>query len=107
MGLIQDVKVIWELKKAYDKTKEAYKMDSTAIKAGWKTSEFWLTVLTNIIAIVGSLGGLIPPQTATVILAVANGVYGIIRAITKSSASSTSVTATTGSTVTVAPTDIQ
>lgn len=55
-----------------------------ASKPGWKTTEFWLTLLgTTIPTLVGALTGVIPPETAAIIVAVANGVYGVIRAATK------------------------
>ena len=54
-----------------------------AVKAGIKTTEFWLTMITNLITIVGSLKGVLDPQVSAIILAAANGVYGVIRAMAK------------------------
>ncbi len=60
-------------------------------KPGWKTSEFWITVLsTTIPTLIGAANGMIPPKWATIILAASSAAYGLIRAITKSSASGTS-----------------
>ncbi len=53
------------------------------MKAGIKTTEFWLTIITNLLAVVGVLEGVLPAQTAAVILAVLNGVYGVLRALQK------------------------
>lgn len=64
--------------------KEAKAMDGS--KPGYKTTEFWMHLLTNATTIVGALQGVIPPQTAAVILAVANGVYGVLRTIAKKDA---------------------
>lgn len=89
MGLIQEIKFLWHLRETWTKIKEAEKMNSTTVTPGWKTTEFWLTVLTNIITIAGSLQGIVPAQTAAIITAVANGVYGILRTITKSNSPST------------------
>lgn len=84
MSLWDKVKSFFAVKKFVEtEIKGAKNMDATG-KPGWKTTEFWLTMLTNLIAIIGSLKGVIPTETATIILAVANGVYGVIRAITKS-----------------------
>lgn len=60
--------------------------EPSTIKPGYKTTEFWLTTLTNISAIVGSLNGLISPDLAAIIVAVANGIYGVVRAIAKKGA---------------------
>ena len=87
MGLIANLKTIWKNRaaiktasNAVDGVKEAY------VKSGWKTTEFWLAVLSNIATVIPALGGLIPPEKAATILAVVNGLYGIVRAITKASA---------------------
>lgn len=61
-------------------------MEQTPVKPGWKTSEFWLTVITNLVTVIGTLHGVISPNVAAIALASLNGVYGIIRAITKSNA---------------------
>lgn len=53
-------------------------------KPGWKTSEFWLTVLgTTLPTLIGAANGVIPPKWATIILAASSAGYGLIRAITK------------------------
>ena len=58
-------------------------MSNVAIKSGWKTTEFWVTVVANLIVVVGALGEVIPADTAAVIIAVLNGVYGVLRALIK------------------------
>jgi hypothetical protein len=87
MGLLANLKMIWKNRAALkaasnaaDGVKEAY------VKSGWKTTEFWLAVLSNIATVVPALGGLIPPEKAATILAVVNGLYGIVRALTKAAA---------------------
>lgn len=87
MGLIANLKTAWKNRaalraasKAADGVKEAY------VKSGWKTTEFWLAVLSNVATVVPALGGLIPPEKAATILAIVNGLYGIVRALTKATA---------------------
>lgn len=87
MGLLANLKLVWRNRtalkaasKAADGVKEAY------VKTGWKTTEFWLAVLSNVATVVPALGGLIPPEKAATLLAVVNGLYGIVRALTKASA---------------------
>jgi hypothetical protein len=63
--------------------KEANTM--TGITPGWRTSEFWLTVLgTNVPALVAAYQGKIPPQYAALVLAAANFGYALLRTIHKS-----------------------
>lgn len=90
MNIFQKIKTLWTVKGvAQDIQKEATQMDGT--KPGWKTTEFWLTVLgTNIPTLIGAISGVIPPKIAAVVLAVANGVYGLIRAITKNGSAGSS-----------------
>jgi hypothetical protein len=52
-------------------------------KPGWKTSEFYLTVLSNLIAIAGALNGVLDPKTAAIIMAVLNGLYTTLRTVAK------------------------
>lgn len=85
MTLWKKVKLIFGLRKVVNQTiKEATHMEGT--KPGYKTTEFWLNILTNIITIVGTLKGVIPEQTAAIIIASANGIYGVVRAIAKKQA---------------------
>lgn len=84
MGLGDNLLFFWKHRKqikeasgAVDNIKEAY------VKDGYKTTEFWMTICTNIVTIVGALQGVIPADTASIILAVANGVYGVLRVVSK------------------------
>lgn len=53
------------------------------MKAGVQTTEFWMTILTNIVSIVGALQGVISPEIAAIIVSIANGIYGVLRTIAK------------------------
>lgn len=89
MTLWQKIKAGLQVKRFVEtEIKEAKRMNTG--KPGWKTTEFYLTLLTNLVAIVGALKGVIPDHVATIIVAVANGSYGVVRAITKSNTSGTS-----------------
>ena len=87
MGLIANLKTVWKNRaalkaasKAADGVKEAY------VKSGWKTSEFYLVVLSNIASIIPALAGLITPEKAATLLVVVNSIYAVVRALTKASA---------------------
>jgi hypothetical protein len=53
------------------------------MKSGIKTTEFWMTMLTSVISLVGALEGIIPADISVMIIAGANAAYGFMRAITK------------------------
>ena len=58
-------------------------MSKMETKAGYKTTEFWLTMVSNLLGVFGVVKGMIDPNTAAVILAVLNGAYGVLRALQK------------------------
>lgn len=54
------------------------------VRPGYKTTEFWLTVLSaNVAPAVLALSGALPPQYALVATAVGNGLYAVGRGIAK------------------------
>ena len=53
------------------------------MKAGIKTTEFWMTVVSNLLVVVAALEGILPAETAGVIVAVLTGIYGVLRALAK------------------------
>lgn len=52
-------------------------------KPGWKTTEFWMSILSQGTAIVGALKGIVPTETAAHIIIVLNSVYAIMRTLHK------------------------
>jgi len=56
------------------------------MKPGWKSSEFWLSVLSHLVSIIGSAVGFIPPAEAPYAIAAAtvlSSVYTAARAVVK------------------------
>lgn len=53
------------------------------MKNGWKTTEFWVSILTTIGAASASLSGLLDPKYAAIVAGVSSVAYSISRAITK------------------------
>jgi len=87
VGLISNLKTIWKNRSAIKAVSKAVnEVKEGNLKSGWKTTEFWLTVLTNAGAIVTALNGVLDPKTAAIIMAVVNGVYSVLRAALKSGA---------------------
>ena len=77
MNIIQEIKLCFKIKKEVKRIKEG------AMKSGWKTTEFWLTVIGSSVAIFSAVGGLIPADLSAKIIAGAVMVYTIARAIVK------------------------
>jgi hypothetical protein len=86
------IKAIWAAFKVWRFFKEAVKdakketKTMNEIKAGWKTSEFWLTVFTSAGTLVGQIQGVIPEPWGAVIAAVCTMGYTIARAFVKKDA---------------------
>lgn len=53
------------------------------VKSGWKTTEFWMTLVSNMLGIMGIMNKMLDPNTTAVVLAVLNGAYGVLRALQK------------------------
>lgn len=54
------------------------------MKPGYKTTEFWLTLATNVAAILAALAGALSPEKAAICIAVSNGLYSAARGFAKS-----------------------
>ena len=54
-----------------------------AVSKGIQTTEFILTCVVNVAALIGSLSGVIPSTIAIYVIAGINAVYGILRTIVK------------------------
>jgi hypothetical protein len=52
-------------------------------KAGYKTTEFWVTALTSAAALVAALSGHLSPRYAAIAAAVSTGLYAIGRGLAK------------------------
>lgn len=52
-------------------------------KSSWKSSEFWIAVLTGFGGIAAQAGGILPPPWGPVVLAVSGSVYAISRGLAK------------------------
>ena len=83
MNILTKIKLALQVK-GFIKTdlKEATTMNGT--KPGWKTSEFWLTVASQVTIVWGSVQGLVPPKYAVIASAVGTMVYTILRTLAKS-----------------------
>ena len=106
MNLFQKIKILVKVNDAIKNIEETYKMDTTTVKPGWKTTEFWGKVALQVFAIYGTVSGFLPPDKAMAGMAILEGVYMIARVIVKAKGGSLpdipGTTATATATVTPA-----
>ena len=77
LNIIKKIKILLALNSSINKIKE------NKMKNGIKTTEFWLTVLTQLGVVIGALNGVIPAETATISTIVINAVYTVMRSLSK------------------------
>ena len=94
MGLIDDARLYSAAKALAEMTQEEA-MKMTGTKPGWKTTEFWMTLMTNLIGVLGMAKGAVPPQYQPYVigaLTVLNSVYTIARTFIKQTPTATVAT---------------
>lgn len=95
MGLISNLAMLW-------KNREKIKIVSTEInqvkgayvKSGWKTSEFWVTVLSVATTLSETFKGNLDPKWGAVVSAALALGYAVVRGFTKATATGTTETTT-------------
>lgn len=65
------------------------------IKPGWKTTEFWISVLTSAGSILASAIGFLPPKYAAIVTAASAGLYSVSRGLAKTGSAAAAETVTT------------
>lgn len=79
MSLLKKLQVLLRLRKpAENLLKEVAK-----VKDGYKTTEFWMTIVSQLLAVVGALSNVIDAKTAAVVVTVLNAVYAVLRTLAK------------------------
>lgn len=58
-------------------------MDSASGKPGWKTTEFYVSLIPQIMAVWGAVQGFLPPKLATIISVAGAALYTVARTIAK------------------------
>jgi hypothetical protein len=99
MDTLDEIKILLKLREGINQMNQ--------VKPGWQCSEFWLTLMTNLIGVLGMAKGVVPPQYqgyVAVALVVLNGVYTTARTLVKNQASTTTTTVTGPAIVTTTPT---
>ena len=80
MNVLQKLKALIVVNRAVGVIEEAN------VKSGWKTTEFWMTAATALTTVIGGLKGIIPDETAAIVVAISTCIYTIARAHTKAKA---------------------
>lgn len=79
MNILQEIKLLLMVRKpAEDLLQEVKQM-----KPGWQTTEFWVKILGDIVAVWGAVHGFIPADKAAMIVAITSSVYAALRTILK------------------------
>lgn len=78
-------------------------MDTASGKPGWKTTEFWMNMATQIGVLWGAVNHFVPPQYAAIISVSGIAVYTIARTIAKAVADVQAAKATSSTVTTTQP----
>ena len=65
-------------------------------KPGWRTTEFWVTTLTSVAALVAALASQLSPRYAALAAAVSEGLYALSRGLAKFGPLTVHTTSTAG-----------
>ena len=52
-------------------------------KEFWRTSEFWISILTNLGALASAIAGALPMKYAVPLMGLVNGLYAVSRGLAK------------------------
>ena len=79
MGLISKVRLLLKIRKPTENLIQ----EVSKVKSGYKTTEFWMTIISQLLTLAGALQGVIDPKTAALIIAGLNAIYGFLRTLAK------------------------
>jgi len=105
MNIIDKLKLIWKGKTFVEESIKEAKMPTESGTPGYRTTEFYFHLATQIGMLWGAVSGFIPPKYAAIVSVVGASVYNIGRIVAKAvadiqTAKSTSTTVTTSEPVT-------
>jgi len=83
MNLWQKIKAFFAVKSFIEKEIQEAKMPSASGKPGYLTSEFWLTVITQLGTLWGIVHGFVPAPWNVIIPIGATAIYTIARTVAK------------------------
>ena len=53
------------------------------MKPGWKTTEFWLIILSNVATVLTMVAGVLPAKYGVPIMTAVSGLYAVLRTLGK------------------------
>lgn len=71
MGIIAKIKALWAARKVVSQMGD--------IKRGWRTWQFWVALLGNVISLFAAVKGFIPATVGLIIATALTGVYTLVR----------------------------
>lgn len=83
MNIFQKIKALFAVKSTAEEIIKEAKMPTASGKPGWKTTEFWMNVATQLGVLWGAVHGFVPQPWASVISVSGVAVYTVARTITK------------------------
>lgn len=83
MNIFQKIKALFAVNSSVEEIIKEAKMDTATGKPGWKTTEFWMNVATQIGVLWGAVQGFVPPKVAAIVSIVGAAVYTVARTVAK------------------------
>lgn len=83
MNIIDKIKVLWKTKSFIEEEIKGAKMQTESGTPGYKTTEYWFHLATQIGVLWGAVQGFIPGKYAAVIAVVGASVYNVGRVVAK------------------------
>lgn len=83
MNLFQKLALLFKVKNYVNQDISEGKMQTASGKPGWKTTEFWLSIATQLGVVWAAIRGFVPPKTAAIVDVAGAAVYTIARTVAK------------------------
>lgn len=84
MKILDEVKALWTFKSLGESAYKEAQMPTEIGKPGWKTSTFWIKIVTvDLPVLYMGIKGFLPPETAAKIEVVAMGLYAVYRTVSE------------------------
>ena len=83
MNILDKIRLAWKTKDFVEETIKEAKMQTESGTPGYKTTEFYLHIATQIGILWGAVQGFVPPKYAVIVSVVGASVYNIGRVIAK------------------------
>lgn len=77
MNILQRIGIFLKANESIKNIKEA------KMKTGYKTTEFWMVVIANLLNVLGTLNGVIDGKTFAIVSTTLNGAYTVMRTLAK------------------------